>query len=579
VPETFDKVVISWPKSLINASEVQKSGPRRSWIQLARTGSFTSNRYGKFSITRDDLSQMLHNFNNITPKKPTELPIDYDHLSMDPKKPGDGIAAGWMKSLELRGDELWAEVEWTPDGAKRVDAGEYRFISPSFVKDHTHKDGKKIGTTLLAAAVTNHPFLEGMKSLTLSNDSVFGSLGVSDDAEVVNLSAQIGQRVMIAPGHARTADEMGSTFEIVDAIGEGEDCFVALKDLNGVLHKWFKATELLPSSATPASPLAPNLVASPGTPAALQPGSGLPADAAAGAPGAVDPAADPVAAAMASGDPAEMAAAIEEDPEAAAAAMAEDPEALPMDPDALAEDELAGETDEFAGDEADAEDEGFEEEVASDEETTEDDEEPTSFLRKRAMAAKQKGTVNMRFQLRNDKNEVIEVTAEQLAAAGIQVVPEGATVIGKKDLNDLRSKVTNLSSTVEELRKSNEESLAASRQAQMQADLDRLSGEGYITKPQREFALSTWGEASEADMKAFGAWAKTFTKPVVHLNREHGIGGDADVESREASAGSELIDLANDLADTKNLSMRDAMIEASRQRPDLALAYREHYAD
>jgi hypothetical protein len=33
---------------------------------------------------------------------------------MDPKKPGDGIAAGWMKRLELRehDEELWAEVEW-----------------------------------------------------------------------------------------------------------------------------------------------------------------------------------------------------------------------------------------------------------------------------------------------------------------------------------------------------------------------------------------------------------------------------------------------------------------------------------
>ena len=37
---------------------------------------------------------MLHNFTEVTPKAPTELPIDYDHLSMDPQKPGDGIAAG-----------------------------------------------------------------------------------------------------------------------------------------------------------------------------------------------------------------------------------------------------------------------------------------------------------------------------------------------------------------------------------------------------------------------------------------------------------------------------------------------------
>ena len=179
---TLDRIVLSFPSLLHLARTMADSdGALRSWIQLARTGTFQSNRYGKFSITKADLAQMLSNFENITPKLPTELPIDYDHLSMDPKKPGDGIAAGWMKRLELRGDgdELWAEVEWTKTGASRIEAGEYRFISPSFVKDHTHKDGQKIGTTLLAAAVTNHPFLEGMKALTLYDFAVMGDLALT----------------------------------------------------------------------------------------------------------------------------------------------------------------------------------------------------------------------------------------------------------------------------------------------------------------------------------------------------------------------------------------------------------------
>src|SRR5262245_782964 len=110
-------VPLSFP-SLISLDKSDDKSPR-SWIQVARTGSFKSNRYGPFSITKTDLSQIVHNFKNVTPKAPTELPVDYDHLSMDPKKPGDGIAAGWFKDLELRrdGDELWGEVEWTPDGA------------------------------------------------------------------------------------------------------------------------------------------------------------------------------------------------------------------------------------------------------------------------------------------------------------------------------------------------------------------------------------------------------------------------------------------------------------------------------
>ena len=122
---------------------------------------------------------------------------------MEPKRPGDGAAAGWMKKLELRedGDELWAEVEWTEDGAERVRTKQYRFISPSFVKDYTHKDGRKIGTTLLAAAITNHPFLEGMQALTLATPALAGvhlSVALRDlvatEDGAVHL-AEVGQRV------------------------------------------------------------------------------------------------------------------------------------------------------------------------------------------------------------------------------------------------------------------------------------------------------------------------------------------------------------------------------------------------
>lgn len=166
----LNRVLLSWPTTLVTPPAASKEHPQRtSWMQVAKTGSFVSTRYGAFSITKDDLRTMLDNFTHVTPKPPTRLPVDYDHLSMQPEKPGDGIAAGWMSDLELRneGTELWARVEWTPDAAKRIEAKEYQFVSPSFVKDHVSKTGEKIGTTLVAAAITNHPFLEGMAAVTL----------------------------------------------------------------------------------------------------------------------------------------------------------------------------------------------------------------------------------------------------------------------------------------------------------------------------------------------------------------------------------------------------------------------------
>ena len=252
--ELLHRVVLNWPTVL--QLQADAGAPPRSWIQLARTGSFVSKRYGKFSITKDDLSQMLTNFNEVTPKAPTELPIDYDHLSMDPKMPGDGAAAAWIKKLELRenGEELWGEVEWTPDGADRVRKQEYRFISPSFVKNHVHKDGQKIGTTLIAAAITNHPFLEGMRSLTLASPAIQAiSLTTSLRDSVATLDspvllATVGQRVTVNPQHAREPAHLGTTFEVVrvdDAPGEER---VWLKNLaTGDAIGWYRPDTLEPA--------------------------------------------------------------------------------------------------------------------------------------------------------------------------------------------------------------------------------------------------------------------------------------------------------------------------------------------
>lgn len=600
-------VVLSWPKHLTDEKEVQRAGPRRSWIQLAKTGTFHSNRYGKFSITKTDLSQMLRNFNEITPKPPTELPIDYDHLSMDPKKPGDGIAAGWMKKLELRedGEELWAEVEWTEPGAERIEKGEYRFISPSFVKDHTHKDGRKIGTTLLAAAITNHPFLEGMSALTLYNCSAMGDLAlvegvetkVSDAATVVNLS-EVGQRVMIAPGHARTMDETGGTFEIVEVVGQGDDAFVVLKDANGVLHKWFRATELLPASATP-MPAAPNL--QPGVPnAQVPPEPGAPAhpDVAAQVEDAATKAKEAAAAMGASPEEQEAAATAAReaaaakaqaqqptpgatpenaDPAAAAAAAAADgkqggegqPAGKGEEPEELAED---GKT------EAKGEETVEVEKKTSQNSAPDDVDDPLKKAVSALMGAKPaKKVTNMsqKFMLRNDKNEEIEVTAAQLEAAGIRIVPEGSTVIGTTELTDLQGKVTSLSSQVETLAAATEASQKTAAKLELKAELDRLSGGGFITKPMRDYAEKKWGEST--DLAGFRDWASAFTTVIVNLNKEHGSGADNN-EPAGKEAGQQLLTLANTIAKERGISLRDAMIQASAQMPEAAEAYREQFA-
>jgi len=266
---TLQRVVLTYP-TVVNLTETTDASAPRSWIQLARTGSFVSKRYGKFSITREDLAQMLSNFTTITPKAPTLLPVDWDHLSMqDPKQPGDGAAAGWMKKLELRdgGNTLWAEVEWTPKAAEAIKNREYQFVSPSFVQNHTHKDGQKIGTTLLAAAITNHPFLEGMQALTLRTPAIAGvhlsvalrDLVATEDGNV-SLST-IGQRVTVGEQHARTPQHVGVVFEIirVDGMAGDDESRVWLKNaISGEEIGWYPTSELEPARAANANPIPPD---------------------------------------------------------------------------------------------------------------------------------------------------------------------------------------------------------------------------------------------------------------------------------------------------------------------------------
>ena len=268
-PSTAPSVVLS-NASIIALEGVRMGQPARSWVQIAKTGSWTSNRYGRFSITADMLKNMVKNFREITPAHPTQLCVDWDHLSNDPKHPGDGAAAGWFEDLALRADgtELWADISWVPDAAAQIATKKYRFFSPSFVTDHVHKNGEKIGATLLGGAITNRPFLESMAPITLADGRVLGRAVLTPAEETPNMStihlAESGQLVSFKPDAALTPEladgERSATYEVKDAVGAGDDQFVRLTSTDGDELGWFRVTVLQPADAdkkttTPPAPL------------------------------------------------------------------------------------------------------------------------------------------------------------------------------------------------------------------------------------------------------------------------------------------------------------------------------------
>jgi len=141
-----------------------------------------------FAIRFEDLQTMLRNFEK---RKNEMVVIDYEHASEDPAvaRGGPVPAAGWIHDLFLdrtpspagpdqsKGghnlqarDRLTALVEWTPEAKDLIHSGQYRFFSPSI--DWGARDkltGKPQGATLTSGALTNHPFLEELPPLMLTD--------------------------------------------------------------------------------------------------------------------------------------------------------------------------------------------------------------------------------------------------------------------------------------------------------------------------------------------------------------------------------------------------------------------------
>lgn len=146
--------------------------PAISEIQILRTGTFHHLQYGKFIITDDTLETMVKNFSEVRPKAPTELVVDFEHLSSgEISETEQGKAAGWIKGLVKKDSRLFAMTEWTEEAADLIRKKEFRFISPEFDLDYMDKEtGKNVGPTLISVALTNRPFLEGMQPVVLSEN-------------------------------------------------------------------------------------------------------------------------------------------------------------------------------------------------------------------------------------------------------------------------------------------------------------------------------------------------------------------------------------------------------------------------
>lgn len=123
---------------------------------------------GELRFDRAFAERVIANFRSY----PGKVPSDYDHGSeKGAAGPDVGIASGWVERVELEPGGVFAYVDPTARAVGLVEAGEYRFASPTVHFDWTDpRTGKPQGPTLLSVALTNRPFIRGMapiESVTL----------------------------------------------------------------------------------------------------------------------------------------------------------------------------------------------------------------------------------------------------------------------------------------------------------------------------------------------------------------------------------------------------------------------------
>lgn len=145
-------------------AEISNDAPDR--IQLMRTIKAEHGFYGTIELKPEDLRKFKDNFD--LNKRRTDLAVDYSHMS-------HLEAAGWIKNVELENNdnELWIEVEWTPQAKAKILDKEYRYISADFSMKYVDDEtGEMLGQVLHGAGLTNRPFIRGMKAILSELDSV-----------------------------------------------------------------------------------------------------------------------------------------------------------------------------------------------------------------------------------------------------------------------------------------------------------------------------------------------------------------------------------------------------------------------
>lgn len=125
-------------------------------LKVAVVGKWSGHHAGNFEITEQSLKEIKTNFDN----RLDDCVIDYEHNSLNGL---ENPAAGWIKSLDIRENALFAKVSWNKKAKDFIKNGEYKYLSPTFQMHYKDpRSGADCGVFLHSVALTNTPFLDSL---------------------------------------------------------------------------------------------------------------------------------------------------------------------------------------------------------------------------------------------------------------------------------------------------------------------------------------------------------------------------------------------------------------------------------
>lgn len=187
--------------ALCSAIALADNASAPDWIHLLPAGQiFTNDGRGPYRVA-DAVALMANSLS-----AGDKLVLDENHATDLAAPQGqEAPARGWIVELQHRQDGVWGKVEWTDAGRQKIEAREYRGVSPVILH---RKDGTI--DAVLRASLTNKPNFRGLTALHSEESMDFRAwlieaLGLDSTADDAAIQAALKAKLEAKGGDGETA--------------------------------------------------------------------------------------------------------------------------------------------------------------------------------------------------------------------------------------------------------------------------------------------------------------------------------------------------------------------------------------